>query len=80
MTAGLWLSGGAQAKVTTLGTLPKETEIAQDLMPQLYGQSPETGIARAGWMVSAYAAGVVVGARAAPATALSAARRAGPRW
>ena len=31
-------------------------------MPQLYGQSPETGIARAGWMVSAYAAGVVVGA------------------
>lgn len=35
MTAGLWLSGGAQAKVTTLGTLPKETEIAQDLMQRL---------------------------------------------
>ena len=43
----------------SMGLLP---QIAQDLMPQLYGQSPETGIARAGWMVSAYAAGVVVGA------------------
>lgn len=32
MTAGLWLSGGSSAKVVTLGTLPREAEIAKDLM------------------------------------------------
>ena len=50
--------GIGSAEFVSMGLLP---QIAQDLMPQLYGQSPETGIARAGWMVSAYAAGVVVG-------------------
>ncbi|MEX5249665.1 UNVERIFIED_CONTAM: hypothetical protein RF649_09430 [Kocuria sp. CPCC 205295] len=35
MTAGLWLSGGGSAKVMTLGTLPKEAEIAEDLMSRL---------------------------------------------
>lgn len=43
----------------SMGLLP---QIAQDLLPQLYGRSPETGIARAGQLVSAYAVGVVVGA------------------
>lgn len=37
MTAGLWLSGGGGAKVMTLGTLPKEAEIAEDLMARLGG-------------------------------------------
>lgn len=35
MTAGLWLSGGGSAKVMTMGTLPKEAEIAADLMQRL---------------------------------------------
>lgn len=43
----------------SMGLLP---EIAQDLLGPLYGSSPEQGIARAGWLVSAYALGVVVGA------------------
>ncbi|MBZ6375797.1 MAG: hypothetical protein LBE67_12565 [Kocuria palustris] len=37
MTAGLWLSGGGSAKVMTLGTLPKEAEVAADLMERLGG-------------------------------------------
>ncbi|RLZ03201.1 MFS transporter [Kocuria tytonicola] len=43
----------------SMGLLP---QIAQSLLPELFGGSPETGIARAGWLVSAYAVGVVVGA------------------
>lgn len=43
----------------SMGLLP---QIAQDLLRDLYGGSPERGIARAGWLVSAYALGVVVGA------------------
>ncbi|MDO4919130.1 MFS transporter [Kocuria sp.] len=43
----------------SMGLLP---QIAQNLMPDIFGASPETGIARAGWLVSAYAVGVVVGA------------------
>ncbi|WP_098053829.1 MFS transporter [Kocuria marina] len=43
----------------SMGLLP---QIAQNLLPDLYGASSETGIARAGWLVSAYAIGVVVGA------------------
>lgn len=43
----------------SMGLLP---QIAQNLLPDLYGSSPETGIAHAGWLVSAYAVGVVVGA------------------
>lgn len=42
-----------------MGLLP---DLAADLLPDLYGRSSTQGIARAGWMISAYALGVVVGA------------------
>lgn len=43
----------------SMGLLPM---IAQDMLPELYSSSSENGIARAGWLISAYALGVVVGA------------------
>jgi DHA1 family inner membrane transport protein len=42
-----------------MGLLPN---IAAALLPHQYGVDPEAGIAHAGWLVSAYALGVVVGA------------------
>lgn len=42
-----------------MGLLPN---LAGDLLPGLYGESPERANARAGWIISAYALGVVVGA------------------
>ncbi len=42
-----------------MGLLPN---IAADLLPQLWAVSPEKANAQAGWLVSAYALGVVVGA------------------
>lgn len=42
-----------------LGLLP---DIARDLLPQVWAQSREDAVAQAGILVSAYAAGVVVGA------------------
>ncbi len=51
-----------------MGLLP---EIARDLLPTLYAASSEDAIARAGWLITAYAVGVVVGA---PTIAAAAAR------
>ena len=42
-----------------MGLLP---EIAHDLLPALFARAPEEANAQAGWVVSAYALGVVVGA------------------
>ncbi|WP_420367962.1 MFS transporter [Curtobacterium sp. L1-20] len=42
-----------------MGLLPN---IAAALLPHQYGVDPDAGIAHAGWLVSAYALGVVVGA------------------
>ncbi|BDI23302.1 MFS transporter [Herbiconiux sp. L3-i23] len=42
-----------------MGLLP---DIARDLLPELYTSDPEQAIAQAGALISAYAAGVVVGA------------------
>lgn len=42
-----------------MGLLPN---IAQALLPAQYAADPDAGIAHAGWLVSAYALGVVVGA------------------
>ncbi|MER7009674.1 MFS transporter [Dactylosporangium sp. NPDC000555] len=42
-----------------MGLLP---DISEDLLPQLYAQSPAKAVAHGGWMISAYALGVVVGA------------------
>ncbi len=51
-----------------MGLLPN---IAHDLLPQLYAASPTGANAQAGWIISAYALGVVVGA---PTIAAAAAR------
>jgi DHA1 family inner membrane transport protein len=50
------------------GLLP---QIAHGLLPQEYDRSSSAGVAQAGWVISAYAAGVVVGA---PLVALCTAR------
>ena len=42
-----------------MGLLPN---IAQDLLPELYAADRDAGTGRAGWLISAYALGVVVGA------------------
>lgn len=42
-----------------MGLLP---DLAEDLLPELFARSHEEANARAGWLVSAYALGVVVGA------------------
>jgi DHA1 family inner membrane transport protein len=42
-----------------MGLLP---EIARDLLPELSVTNPEASIGRAGWLITAYALGVVVGA------------------
>ncbi|GAA3452917.1 MFS transporter [Dactylosporangium matsuzakiense] len=42
-----------------MGLLP---DISRDLLPQLYAQSSAKAVAHGGWMITAYALGVVVGA------------------
>ncbi|GAA2702063.1 MFS transporter [Actinoplanes palleronii] len=42
-----------------MGLLP---EIARDLLPDVYARSAPDGVARAGWMITTYALGVVAGA------------------
>ncbi|WP_423917882.1 MFS transporter [Frigoribacterium sp. 2-23] len=51
--------GIGSTEFVAMGLLPN---IARDLLPTLYASSSEEGIAQAGWLVSAYALGVVVGA------------------
>jgi len=51
-----------------MGLLP---EIARDLLPGLSASNPDAAIGRAGWLITAYAIGVVVGA---PTIAAAAAR------
>ncbi|MEV7332192.1 MFS transporter [Micromonospora sp. NPDC093244] len=54
--------GGVAVGLTefvAMGLLP---DIARGLLPQRYAQSPSDAVARAGWMITAYALGVVVGA------------------
>ncbi len=51
-----------------MGLLP---DIARDLLPELSVSDPEASIGRAGWIITAYAVGVVVGA---PTIAAAAAR------
>jgi DHA1 family inner membrane transport protein len=60
--------GIGATEFVAMGLLPN---IAADLMPSLYAVSPEEANARAGWIISAYAVGVVVGA---PTIAAAAAR------
>ena len=51
-----------------MGLLP---EIARSLLPDLYATDSAAAIAKAGWLITAYAIGVVVGA---PTIAAAAAR------
>jgi DHA1 family inner membrane transport protein len=60
--------GIGSTEFVAMGVLP---EIARDLVPGLVASNPEEAIARAGLMIAAYAAGVVVGA---PTIAVVAAR------
>jgi DHA1 family inner membrane transport protein len=60
--------GIGATEFVAMGVLP---EIARDLLPTLAVSDPEEAIARAGWLIAAYAAGVVVGA---PTIAMFAAR------
>jgi DHA1 family inner membrane transport protein len=60
--------GIGATEFVAMGLLPN---IAQDLLPQVYAASPDDANASAGWIISAYALGVVVGA---PTIAAAAAR------
>jgi DHA1 family inner membrane transport protein len=51
--------GIGATEFVAMGLLP---DIAHDLLPQLYAASPTDANAQAGWIISAYALGVVVGA------------------
>jgi len=51
--------GIGSTEFVVMGLLP---EIARDLLPELYASSTEDAISQTGWLVSAYALGVVVGA------------------
>jgi MFS transporter, DHA1 family, inner membrane transport protein len=51
--------GIGMTEFVIMGILPN---IAEDLLPNQWAASHEVGIARAGWLVSLYALGVVVGA------------------
>ncbi len=60
--------GIGSTEFVAMGLLPN---IAQDLLPGVYAQDPAEANAAAGWIISAYALGVVVGA---PTIAAAAAR------
>lgn len=60
--------GIGATEFVAMGLLP---DLARDLLPAAYEASPEEANAQAGWLVSAYALGVVVGA---PTIAAAAAR------
>ena len=51
--------GLGATEFVAMGLLP---DLARDLLPGLSTSSPDEAIARAGWLISAYALGVVVGA------------------
>ncbi|MDJ0349849.1 MFS transporter [Cryobacterium sp. PH29-G1] len=60
--------GIGATEFVAMGLLPN---LAADLLPGLYASAPDAANAKAGWLISAYALGVVVGA---PTIAASAAR------
>lgn len=51
--------GIGSTEFVAMGLLP---EIARDVLPGLYASSPEEAIGQSGWVITAYALGVVVGA------------------
>src|SRR5690554_1353939 len=77
----LALSLGAFGIGTTefvaMGLLPN---IASDLLPELFARSPEAANAQAGWLITAYALGVVVGAPTIAGMVARFSRRAVLAW
>lgn len=65
--------GIGATEFVAMGLLP---DLASDLLPTLYAASEERAIARAGWLITAYALGVVVGAPLIAAVAARLPRRA----
>lgn len=51
--------GIGMTEFVVMGLLP---DIAHDLLPGLWAESPEHAIAQAGWLITLYALGVVIGA------------------
>jgi DHA1 family inner membrane transport protein len=51
--------GIGTTEFVAMGLLP---ELARDLLPELYVSSPDAAIGQGGWLIAAYALGVVVGA------------------
>jgi len=51
--------GIGMTEFVVMGLLP---DIAQDLLPTAWGASPDDAIAQAGWLITLYALGVVIGA------------------
>jgi DHA1 family inner membrane transport protein len=51
--------GIGMTEFTVMGLLP---DVAADLLPNLWATQPEDALAQAGWLISLYALGVVIGA------------------
>nr|WP_269328177.1 MFS transporter [Kineosporia mesophila] len=56
--------GGFAIGLTEFAAMGLLPQVAQDLLPEQYAHSPEQAIGQAGWLISAYALGVVAGAPA----------------
>src|ERR1051325_11343870 len=54
--------GSCGIGMTDFGVMGLLPNIAQDLLPAQWAASPEDAIAQAGWLITLYALGVVVGA------------------
>ncbi len=69
--------GIGSTEFVAMGLLP---DLARDLLPGLYAASQEQAIAQAGWLITAYALGVVVGAPTIAAFAARLPRRTLLLW
>ena len=69
--------GIGSTEFVAMGLLP---ELARDLLPGIHAASPDLAIARAGWLITAYALGVVVGAPVIAAFAARLPRRTLLLW
>ena len=54
--------GGVAIGLTEFAAMGLLPEVARDLLPEAYARSAPDAVARAGWTITAYALGVVVGA------------------
>src|ERR1041384_7704305 len=54
--------GGVAIGLTEFAAMGLLPEVARDLLPEAYARSAPDAVAQAGWTITAYALGVVVGA------------------